>query len=152
MKSYMPICRYLKCNYHNIYRSGKCLEENFRGLFKHFIATFCKPYGIRVLDVIKKISFLRAKFEILTAVAMKVAVCSDVTTCSLVVIYRRFRGSFCIHHRSRRARVSIHPIRMCDTICHTTVLFILRQRLLNLAAVEHWCFVSCSAAFASEVK
>jgi hypothetical protein len=42
---------------------------------------------------------LRARFEILTAASMKMAVFWVVALCSLVEVYRRFRGTCCLHHQ-----------------------------------------------------
>jgi hypothetical protein len=38
-------------------------------------------------------------FEVLTAVRMKMAVFWVVAPCSLVDVYRRFRGNCCLHHQ-----------------------------------------------------
>jgi hypothetical protein len=37
-------------------------------------------------------------FEVLTAVSTKMAVFCAVAPCSLVDVYRRFRGTCCLHH------------------------------------------------------
>jgi hypothetical protein len=37
--------------------------------------------------------------EVLTAVSMKMAVFWVAVPCSLVDIYQRFRGTYCLHHR-----------------------------------------------------
>jgi hypothetical protein len=39
-------------------------------------------------------------FEVLTAASMKMAVFWVVVPCSLVELYRRFRGTFCLTRRS----------------------------------------------------
>jgi hypothetical protein len=39
------------------------------------------------------------RFHVLTAVSMKMAVFWVVAPCSLVEVYRRFRGSCCLHHQ-----------------------------------------------------
>jgi hypothetical protein len=43
-----------------------------------------------------KINFVR--FEVLTAVSMKMAVFWVTSPCSLVEVYRRFRDACCLHH------------------------------------------------------
>jgi hypothetical protein len=40
---------------------------------------------------------LKGRFEILTAVSMKMAVFCTVAPCTLVEVYRRFRGACCLH-------------------------------------------------------
>jgi hypothetical protein len=39
-----------------------------------------------------------ARFQILTATSMEMAVFWDVAQCSLVDIDKRFRGAYCLHH------------------------------------------------------
>jgi hypothetical protein len=39
------------------------------------------------------------RFQFLTAVSLKMAVFWDVAPCSLVEVYRRFRGAYCLHHQ-----------------------------------------------------
>jgi hypothetical protein len=39
------------------------------------------------------------RFQVLTAASMNMTVFWDVTPCSLVEIYQRFRGAYCPHHR-----------------------------------------------------
>jgi hypothetical protein len=41
----------------------------------------------------------QARFQVLTAASMKMAVFWDVAPCSLVEVYRRFRGACCLHHQ-----------------------------------------------------
>jgi hypothetical protein len=43
--------------------------------------------------------FILVGFEVLTAVSTKMAVFWVVAPCSLVEVYRRFRGPCCLHHR-----------------------------------------------------
>jgi hypothetical protein len=38
-------------------------------------------------------------FEVLTAVSMKIAVFWVVAPCSLVEVYQRLRGPWCLHHK-----------------------------------------------------
>jgi hypothetical protein len=38
------------------------------------------------------------RYEVLTATNMKMAVFWVVALCSLVKVYRRFRGACCLHH------------------------------------------------------
>jgi hypothetical protein len=39
------------------------------------------------------------RFKILTATIMKLTVFWDVAPCSIIKIYRRFRGDYCLHHQ-----------------------------------------------------
>jgi hypothetical protein len=39
------------------------------------------------------------KFQVLTAAIMRMTVFWDVAQCSLVEVYRRFRGTCCLHHQ-----------------------------------------------------
>jgi hypothetical protein len=41
-------------------------------------------------------------FEVLTAASMKMAVFWVVASCSLVEVFRRFRGARCLHHQGDR--------------------------------------------------
>jgi hypothetical protein len=65
-------------------------------------------------DVLKKVSSVSAhlgkssisqivlhqmRFEVLTAVNMKMAVLWAIVPCSLVDVYRHFRGAYCLHHQ-----------------------------------------------------
>jgi hypothetical protein len=47
-----------------------------------------------------KTLFKIVRFQFLTAVSMKMAVLWVVEQCSLVEVYRRFRGVYCLHHQS----------------------------------------------------
>jgi hypothetical protein len=42
---------------------------------------------------------MNVRFQVLTAASMKMAVFSVVAPCSLVEVYQRFRGAFCLHHQ-----------------------------------------------------
>jgi hypothetical protein len=39
------------------------------------------------------------EFQVLTVVSMKITVFWDVAPCSLVEVYRYFRGACCLHHQ-----------------------------------------------------
>jgi hypothetical protein len=39
------------------------------------------------------------RFQVLTAMSMKVTVFWDVAPCSLVEVYQHFRGACCLHHQ-----------------------------------------------------
>jgi hypothetical protein len=39
------------------------------------------------------------RFQVLTAASMKMAIFWAVAPCSLVEVYRRFRGACCLHHQ-----------------------------------------------------
>jgi hypothetical protein len=43
--------------------------------------------------------FIHVGFEVLTAVSTKMAVFWVVAQCSLVEVYQRFRGPWCLHHQ-----------------------------------------------------
>jgi hypothetical protein len=38
------------------------------------------------------------RFQVLTAASMKITIFWDVAPCSLVEVYRRFRGAYCLDH------------------------------------------------------
>jgi hypothetical protein len=46
-----------------------------------------------------RISSVCVRFQVLTAASMKMTVFWDVAPCSLVDVYRRFRGTYCLHHQ-----------------------------------------------------
>jgi hypothetical protein len=48
--------------------------------------------------MIVSISYKKVKFEVITAANMKMAVFWVVDPCSLVEVYRRFRGACCLNH------------------------------------------------------
>jgi hypothetical protein len=48
------------------------------------------------------------RFQVLTAASMKVTVFWDVTPCSLVEVYRRFRGACCLHHQGGCPEASVN--------------------------------------------
>jgi hypothetical protein len=39
------------------------------------------------------------RFHVLTAASMNMTVFRDVAPCSLVEVYRRFRGAYCLHYQ-----------------------------------------------------
>jgi hypothetical protein len=43
--------------------------------------------------------FICVRFQVLTAASMKLTVFWDVALCSLVEVYRRFRGAYSLHHQ-----------------------------------------------------
>jgi hypothetical protein len=48
-----------------------------------------------------KVYKIWVRFQVLTAASMKTAVFWVVAPCSLVEVYRRFRGACCLHHQGR---------------------------------------------------
>jgi hypothetical protein len=44
----------------------------------------------------------KLRFQVLTAASMKMAVFRVVAPCSMVEVYRRFRGACCLHHQTTR--------------------------------------------------
>jgi hypothetical protein len=55
--------------------------------------------GVISIEVWSKYSSYLVRFEVLTAVSMKMAVFWAVAPCSLVEVYRRFTGASCLHHQ-----------------------------------------------------
>jgi hypothetical protein len=51
---------------------------------------------------IKYANLIRVRFQVLTAASMKMTVFWDIAPCSLVEVYRRFRGACCLHHQGDR--------------------------------------------------
>jgi hypothetical protein len=47
-------------------------------------------------------TFRYVRFQVLTAASMKMAVFWFVAPCSLVEVYRRFRGACCLHNQGDR--------------------------------------------------
>jgi hypothetical protein len=50
------------------------------------------------------------KFHVLTAASMKIAVFWDVAPCSLVQVYRRFRGVYYLHHQGDKTSLFTHRL------------------------------------------
>jgi hypothetical protein len=38
------------------------------------------------------------RFQVLSGTSIKMTALWDMTPCSLVIVYRRFRGAYCLHH------------------------------------------------------
>jgi hypothetical protein len=53
-------------------------------------------------------SFDFVRFEFLTVTSMKMAVFWVVAPCSLVEVYRRFRGACCLHHQDNETSVNFY--------------------------------------------
>jgi hypothetical protein len=62
-----------------------------------FTDAFSTPYIIY-----KLVLNGRMKFQLLTAASMKITVFWDVAPYSLVEVYRRFKGAYCLHHQGDR--------------------------------------------------
>jgi hypothetical protein len=56
--------------------------------------------GYHVLVFILQNEVIHVRFQVLTAARMKMAVFWVVAPCSLVEVYRRFRGSRCLQHQA----------------------------------------------------
>jgi hypothetical protein len=54
-----------------------------------------------VLTILRTVEH-QVRFQVLTAVSMKMNVFWVVAPCSLVEVYRRFRGACCLHHQGDR--------------------------------------------------
>jgi hypothetical protein len=69
------------------------------------------------------------RFQVLTAASMKMAVFWVVAPCSLVEVYRRFRGACCLHHQGDRNNredsvllvYSVHRIDPINIFCKDTM-------------------------------
>jgi hypothetical protein len=67
------------------------------------------------------------RFMILTAASMKMAVFGIVALCSLVEVYRRFRGACCLLHQGH------HPDYTCNNLEDSRV-----QVVINFAVSREW--------------
>jgi hypothetical protein len=74
------------------------------------------------LHKFRSVYYLR--FEVLTAVSMKIAVFWVVATGSLVEVYQRFRGPCCLHHQGDRPTTRLHGATTQKTAIFICVLFI----------------------------
>jgi hypothetical protein len=65
------------------------------------ICLYIQPISLSLPHPPSFVSVIRdvVRFQVLTADCMKMAVFWFVTTCSLVEVYRRFRGTCCLHHQ-----------------------------------------------------
>jgi hypothetical protein len=77
-----------------------------------------------------KISIVR--FQVLTAASMKIAVFWVVVPCSLVEVYRRFRGACCLQHQGDRTQ---------DSHLHTCRRKNLKSHLVNLYGEATLCYI-----------
>jgi hypothetical protein len=59
------------------------------------------------------------RFQVLTAANMKMTVFWDVAPCSLVEVYRRFRGTYCLNHQGDDRSI---PTRLHGAISQKTVI------------------------------
>jgi hypothetical protein len=70
--------------------------------------------------------YVLVKFQVLTAANMNITVFLNISSCSLVEIYRRFRGAFCFHHQDDESPLkhcSI-SIRLHGAVSQKTVIFV----------------------------
>jgi hypothetical protein len=51
-------------------------------------------------------------FQVITAASMMIAVFWVVAPCSLVEVYRRFRGILCLHHQGDKSLMSLIALMM----------------------------------------
>jgi hypothetical protein len=52
--------------------------------------------------------FIYMKFQVLTEASMKITVFWDIAPCNLVIVDRRFRGAYCLHHHRPNDEGSTH--------------------------------------------
>jgi hypothetical protein len=62
----------------------------------------------RILILTGTLIILNARFQVLTAASMRMAVFWAVAPCSLVEVYRPFRGACCLHHQGDRPEHSAY--------------------------------------------
>jgi hypothetical protein len=79
-----------------VWRQETSTEQKGRGYHKLQIKT------IQVIEVSLQVMFHSLRFQVLKGTRMKMTVFWDVAPCSLVEVYRRFRGAYCLHHQSDR--------------------------------------------------
>jgi hypothetical protein len=60
---------------------------------------------------------------------MKMAVFWDIAPCSLVEVYRRFRGAFCLHHQGDESLITL--MMEAASTCETSVNFYQTTRRIN---------------------
>jgi hypothetical protein len=53
------------------------------------------------------------RFQVLTATSMKMTVFWDVVPYSLIEIYRRFRGAYCLHHQGDDEATGVARASVC---------------------------------------
>jgi hypothetical protein len=68
-------------------------------------------------------------FEVLSAASMKMAVFWVVVPCSLIEVYRRFRGTCCLHHQRWRQKLPLKrrktSTRLHGAITQKTAIFVI---------------------------
>jgi hypothetical protein len=69
-------------------------------------------------------------FQVLAAVSMKMVVFWDVAPFSLVEIYRRFRGSYCLHHQAMSGCL-LGVLRLVVWYHFTDVLEVLTESIIR---------------------
>jgi hypothetical protein len=93
-------------------REGKCWSSSLKQatttsfcILPNSSFVICIPLGATVdkasLNNLRrnKNMLLIGRFQVLTAASMKITVFWDVAPCSLVEVYRRCRGTCCLHHQ-----------------------------------------------------
>jgi hypothetical protein len=94
--------------------------------------------------------------QVLTAASMKMAVFLVVAPCTLVKVYRRFRGACCLHHQGYESNIALMKAGNTsetsvnfyqtllrnnpeDSHLHTdNVFFYPRSRLVNISSPENF--------------
>jgi hypothetical protein len=71
------------------------------------------------IKVFHQVTTYLVRFQVLTAASMKMTVFWHVA-CSLVEVYRRFRGAFCLHYQGDESSlfIDVHKINKNDTQIH----------------------------------
>jgi hypothetical protein len=65
-------------------------------------SSVCSP-ALFISEATERVS-LMVKLQVLTAASMKMTVLWDVVPCSLVEVYRRFGGAYCLHHQGEHCK------------------------------------------------
>jgi hypothetical protein len=84
----------LKCHFYN--------RNSLKRLHKILL-----QYHFNYHIILSRRGSFMVRFEVLTAVSMKIAVFWVVAPCSLVEVYQRFRGPCCLHHLMMEAAIFI---------------------------------------------
>jgi hypothetical protein len=83
-----------------------------------------------------------ARFQVFTAASLMTTVFWDVAPCSLVEVYRRFRGAYCLHHRGGclRTRRWEEYLDLRRTISFLAQLVIVLSCHYTLNDLYSWCW------------
>jgi hypothetical protein len=75
-------------------------EANSRSAAQKYSPSFVEHKSPPLAPILSQMNkdYSRVGFEVLMAASMKMAVFWIVALCSLVEVYQRFRGTYCLHH------------------------------------------------------